>query len=90
MKITCTKVVPRPLSNDPRFIQCIYRYSRASKRFVEIYFVLIAEAASCTKWHIIERTDPIKYHDTIEFAFSNFVGSRTRFAKSRVCGRVLC
>ena len=23
-------VVPRPLSNDPRFTQCIYRYSRAS------------------------------------------------------------
>ena len=32
----CT-VVPRPLSNDPRFTQCIYRYSRASKRFVEVY-----------------------------------------------------
>ena len=30
-------VVPRPLSNDPRFTQCIYRYSRASKRFVEVY-----------------------------------------------------
>ena len=29
-------VVPRPLSNDPRFTQCIYRYSRASKRFVEV------------------------------------------------------
>ena len=29
-------VVPRPLSNDPRFVQCIYRYSRASKRFVEV------------------------------------------------------
>ena len=32
-----TTVVPRPLSNDPRFTQCIYRYSRASKRFVEVY-----------------------------------------------------
>ena len=31
-----TTVVPRPLSNDPRFSQCIYRYSRASKRFVEV------------------------------------------------------
>ena len=31
-------VVPWPLSNDPRFTQCIYRYSRASKRFVEVYF----------------------------------------------------
>ena len=30
-------VVPRPLSNDPRFTQCVYRYSRASKRFVEVY-----------------------------------------------------
>ena len=30
-------VVPRPLSNDPRFTQGIYRYSRASKRFVEVY-----------------------------------------------------
>ena len=26
----------RPLSNDPRFIQSIYRYSHASKRFVEV------------------------------------------------------
>ena len=33
-----TTVVPRPLSNDPRFTQCIYRYSRASKRFVEVYY----------------------------------------------------
>ena len=30
-------VVPQPLSNDPRFTQCIYHYSRASKRFVEVY-----------------------------------------------------
>ena len=29
-------VVPQPLSNDPRFTQCIYRYSRVSKRFVEV------------------------------------------------------
>ena len=29
--------LPRPLSNDPRFIQCIYRYCHASKRFVEVY-----------------------------------------------------
>ena len=29
-------VVPRPLSNDPRLFQCIYRYSHASKRFVEV------------------------------------------------------
>ena len=35
--ISVTTVVPRPLSNDPRFTQCIYRYSRASKRFVEVY-----------------------------------------------------
>ena len=33
-------VVPRPLSNDPRFTQCIYRYSRASKRFVEVYMIV--------------------------------------------------
>ena len=31
---------PRPLSNDPRFIQGIYRYSHASKRFVEVYVLL--------------------------------------------------
>ena len=30
-------VVPQPLSNDPRFNQCIFSYSRASKRFVEVY-----------------------------------------------------
>ena len=29
-------VVPRPLSNDPRLFQCIYRYSHASKHFVEV------------------------------------------------------
>ena len=29
-------VVPRPLSNDPQLFQCIYRYSHASKRFVEV------------------------------------------------------
>ena len=34
-------VVPRPLSNDPRFSQCIYRYSHASKRFVEVYIYKI-------------------------------------------------
>ena len=37
IKIPVTTVVPRPLSNDPRFTQYIYRYSRASKRFVEVY-----------------------------------------------------
>ena len=36
-KFSICTVVPRPLSNDPRFSQCIYRYSRASKRFVEVY-----------------------------------------------------
>ena len=29
---TCI-LLQRPLSNDPRFIQCNYRYSHASKRF---------------------------------------------------------
>ena len=29
-------LLPRPLSNDPRFIQCIYHFSHASKRFVEV------------------------------------------------------
>ena len=28
---------PQPLSNDPQFIQFIYQYSHASKRFVEVY-----------------------------------------------------
>ena len=27
------KLLPRPLSNDPRFIHCIYRYSHASNAF---------------------------------------------------------
>ena len=30
-------VPPRPLRHGPRFIQCIYRYSHASKRLVEVY-----------------------------------------------------
>ena len=30
-------ILPRPLNNDPRFIQRIYRYSQASKRFVDVY-----------------------------------------------------
>ena len=29
-------LLPRHLSNDPRCIQCIYRYSHASKRFVDV------------------------------------------------------
>ena len=32
-------LLPRPLSDDSRFILCIYRYSHASKRFVEVYFL---------------------------------------------------
>ena len=42
---TCTLVstilLPRPLRHDPRFIQCIYRYSHASKRLVEVYIVSV-------------------------------------------------
>ena len=34
--IVSPTVVPRPLSNDPRLFQCIYRYSHASKRFVGV------------------------------------------------------
>ena len=30
-------LLPRPLRHDPRLIQCIYRYSHASKRLVEVY-----------------------------------------------------
>ena len=37
--ISQTILLPRPLSNDPRFIQCIYRYNHASKRFVEVYLL---------------------------------------------------
>ena len=40
------QVVPRPLNNDPRLFQCIYRYSHASKRFVEVYMKLITHNAS--------------------------------------------
>ena len=29
-------LLPRPLRHEPRFIQCIYRYSHASKRLVEV------------------------------------------------------
>ena len=29
-------LLQRSLSNDPRFIQYIYRYSHASKRFVDV------------------------------------------------------
>ena len=29
-------LLPRPLRHDPRFIQCIYRYSHAAKRLVEV------------------------------------------------------
>ena len=31
--VICTILVPRPLSNDARFIQFLYRYSHASMRF---------------------------------------------------------
>ena len=32
-------LLPRPLCNDPRFIQFTYRYSHASTRFVEVEWV---------------------------------------------------
>ena len=32
--------LPQPLSNDPRFIQFMYCYSHALKRFVEVYMQL--------------------------------------------------
>ena len=34
-------LLPRPLRHDPRFIQCIYCYSHASKRLVEVYMSCI-------------------------------------------------
>ena len=34
-------VEPQPLSIDPRLFQCIYRYSHASKRFVEVYLITL-------------------------------------------------
>ena len=37
--LTSSILLLRPLSNDPRFIQCIYRYSHASKRFVEVFLI---------------------------------------------------
>ena len=33
-------LLPRPLSNEPQFIQFIYRYSHATKRFVELHLIL--------------------------------------------------
>ena len=38
--ISCM-LLPRPLSNDPRFIQCIYYYSHTSKHFMEIYWLCV-------------------------------------------------
>ena len=46
-----TTVVPRPLSNDPRFTQCIHRYSRASKRFVEVYMYIAQECYEMEEAH---------------------------------------
>ena len=37
--LTISILLLRPLSNDPRFMQCIYRYSHASKRFVEVFLI---------------------------------------------------
>ena len=34
-------LLPRPLSNDPWFIGYIYRYSQASKRFVEVCYTSV-------------------------------------------------
>ena len=36
-------LLPRPLRHDPRFIQCIYRYSHASERLVEVYKEICCE-----------------------------------------------
>ena len=38
INVSQTILLPRPLSNDPRFIQFIYHYSHASKCFVEVYY----------------------------------------------------
>ena len=38
--LSSTKLLLLPLSNDPRFIQCIYRYTHASKRFVEVFYAV--------------------------------------------------
>ena len=35
--ISLVILLPGPLRHDPRFIQCMYRYSHASKRLVEVY-----------------------------------------------------
>ena len=33
-------LLPQPFSNCPRFMHCIYRYSHASKLFVEVLTIL--------------------------------------------------
>ena len=38
MSLSSSEILLLPLSNDPRFTQCIYRYSHASKRFVEVFY----------------------------------------------------
>ena len=49
--LSINTVVPRPLSNDPRFTQCSYRYSRASKRFVEVYlYVTLINICLCNMY----------------------------------------
>ena len=53
------KLLSSIISNDPRFIQCIYRYSHASKRFVEVYIQnikLCARVKSVNLGHQVVRT----------------------------------
>ena len=49
-------LLPRPLSNDPRFMHCIYRYSHASKLFVEV-FAYIANNMDPDETALIEQSD---------------------------------
>ena len=41
-------LLPRPLGNDLRFNQCIYRYSHASKRFVDVYTEVMTQDDTVT------------------------------------------
>ena len=70
-------IVPRPLSNDPRFTQCIYRYSRASKRFVEVYI----ETTQCYLIYMNPGANFINEFTTC-FCLKNIV--RSSYVKNRV------
>ena len=61
-------LLPWPLSSDPWFIQCIYHYNQASKRFVEVYLVHILKKKKKKK----KKMMPTNYSGRLSWEIRDF------------------